>query len=207
MAWIPALAAFWLVSCAAYYLNRAGGGVWYFGPFYVLLVVHLARAVDWTRTALTPVRPLLVVALVALLPWRTTFEQARVLQQSMEPARSFLLAAREIAAGERILSEDYYFFEDRYQGELIDMGDTVFKMSATGYYGADLTATADRYFAQLRANPPPFVISGGIGSPVLNELLAKSYKARLRLPPPNWPYVGPPQTFYQLKPVAPAAPR
>lgn len=204
--WIPLLGLLWLACCAAYFLNRSGGGLWYFGAFYVLLAFHLARAVGWERIDFPWLRELLCAGLFCALPWRATWQQAAQLTDSFAPAYAFLHATRELAAGERIHSEDYYFFKDRYEGEVVDMGDVVFKVSATGYYGGTLTGTANRYFARLRAAPPRFVISGGSISPVLAELLARSYQPVLRVPPQPARYAGPAQTFYRLKPTTPTAP-
>lgn len=206
LGWIPLLGLLWLTCCAAYFLNRSGGGLWYFGVFYVLLAFHLARAVGWERIDFPWPPELLCAGLFCALPWRATWQQAAQLTDSFAPAYAFLHATRELAAGERIHSEDYYFFKDRYEGEVVDMGDVVFKVSATGYYGPALTETANRYFVKLQSDPPRFVITGGCISPVLKELLAKSYKPVLRAPPAGWPYAGPPQTFYQLKSAASAAP-
>ena len=206
LGWIPLLGLLWLASCAAYFLNRSGGGIWYFGAFYLLLAFHLARAVDWARVGTPWVRGLFFAGLFLGLPWQTTGRQAAQLTDSFQTAYSFLKTTKVLAAGERIHSEDYYLFKDRYEGEAIDVGDEVAKISATGYMGAAFTGTANRYFAKLRSDPPRFVITGGSISPVLAELLAKSYKPVLRAPPADWPYAGPPQTFYQLKPAPPAAP-
>jgi len=205
LGWLPLLGLLWLSSCAAYFLNRSGGGLWYFGSFYVLLAFHLARSVGWDRIDFPWLRELVCAGLFCALPWRTTMQQAAQLTDSFAPAYAFLHATRELAAGAPIHSEDYYFFQDHYAGEVVDMGDVVFKVSATGYYGPVLTATANRYFAQLRANPPRFVISGGSISPVLAELLARSYRPVLRVPPEPAHYAGPAQTFYQLKPAVSAA--
>ncbi|HWA27686.1 MAG TPA: hypothetical protein VG734_18665 [Lacunisphaera sp.] len=202
-AWLPLLGLLWLTCCAAYFLNRSGGGLWYFGAFYVLLAFHLARAVGWDQPALRGLRELVLLALFCALPWRATWQQAEQLTDSFAPAQAFLHATRELAGGARIHSEDYYFFKDRYEGEVIDMGDVLFKVSATGYYGPELTATTQRYFARLRSEPPRFVISGGSISPVLAELLAQRYRPVLRIPPAAAQYAGPAQTFYQLQPAAP----
>ncbi len=205
LGWLPLLGLLWMASCAAYFLNRSGGGIWYFGAFYVLLAFHLARAIDWARVGSPWLRGLFFAGLFLGLPWQTTWQQARQLTESFAPAYAFLQTTKLLAAGERIHSEDYYFFKDRYEGEAIDVGDEVAKIGATGYMGEPFTGTANRYFAKLRSDPPRFVITGGSISPVLKELLAKAYQPILRVPPAQWLYAGPAQTFYQLKPVPPPA--
>ncbi len=201
--WIPLLGLLWLSCCVAYYLNRSGGGLWYFAPFYVLLAVHLARAVGWERISFPWLREAVALNLLATLPWAAPWRQANLLLDSFPPAYAFLHEARALAGGEPIASEDCYFFAETYGGQTVDMGDVVFQVSATRYYGDALTETADRHFAQLRAHPPRFVIAGECASPVLNELLARRYQPVLLVSPAMTRYAGSAQTFYRLKPAAP----
>jgi len=68
LGWLPLLSLLWLTSCAAYFLNRSGGGLWYFGAFYVLLAFHLARAVGWERIDFPWLRELVCAGLFCACP-------------------------------------------------------------------------------------------------------------------------------------------
>jgi hypothetical protein len=203
--WLPLLALLWCVCCVAYYINYGGGGLHYFGVFYVLLAFHLLRAVDWSRDAQFGALPVVQATLVLGLPWTTTWAQCLSLAHSSESAHAFIQVSRQTANGAPIYSEDYHLFKERYTGETIDVGDSVHAIAKTGYYGPDFTATANRSSVQLEKSPPLFVISGGLGSPSLQSLLAHSYTPVLRVPYlPAYP--GPAQTLYRLKSPRPPWP-
>ena len=201
--WLPLLALLWVTCSVAYYLNHGGGGLHYYAAFYVLLAFHLARAIDWSRVGWPGVRLAIPAALVVGLPWTTAWQQCATLARSSESAHAFLQVCRETAGGAPIYSEDYQFFKVRYRGERVDMGDEVFSVSRTRYFGPAFTATAERAFAELENNPPPFVLTGGCGSPTLQALLARAYTPTLRVPYVAGPFAGPAQTLFRLKPTAP----
>lgn len=196
--WLPLLALLWCVCCVAYFINYGGGGLHYFGVFYVLLAFHLMRAVDWSRLAKFGALPVVQATLVLSLPWTTTGAQCLALARSFESASAFIQVSRQTANGTQIYSEDYHLFKERYTRETIDVGDSVHAIAKTGYYGPDFTATANRSSVQLEKSPPLFVINGGLGSPSLQSLLSHSYTPVLRVPYlPAYP--GPAQTLYRLK--------
>lgn len=200
-AWVslPLLAMLWLSCTVAYFFNHAGGGLYYFGPFYVLLVHHLLRAVAWPQIKIPGLREALLTGLFFTLPWSAAWRQAERLENSFGQAFAFLAETRKLAAGATVRSEDLYFFQDRYAGEMVDMGDVVFKVKAAGYFGAEFDQTADRYFALLVSDPPRFILTGGLGSPPLQALLARSYRPVLRVPSDPTSYAGPAQTLYRFR--------
>lgn len=200
---LPLIFLLWLATSAGYLKNRGGGGLYYFAPFWLVLAVHLARAVDWARVPWRPARWVWTSFVIVGLPWLGVARQSAVLASSAEQAHAFVAGSRERAGGSPIYSEDLHLHRDRYRGEVIDMGDTVHVISRSRYLGDEFTATAERAFAELERNPPPFVVTGGYGSPPLRALLSRAYKPVLRVPFQE-PYTGPPQTLYQLK-AAPAA--
>jgi hypothetical protein len=197
--WLPLFALLWLSFAVGYFLNHGGGGVYYFGPFYLLLAAHLARAIDWGRAEARAPGEVMVAGLVLTLPWLTTIRQAVRFTDSFGSAYAFLAETERRARGAHVLSEDLYFSKRRYEGEVVDMGDVAFTVSATGFFGIDLTQTVDRYAAALRANPPPFILTGGLEGPVLKQLLQTSYRPLIRVPVDPVSYVGTPQTLYQLR--------
>lgn len=195
--WLPLLGLLWVSMSVAYFLNHGGGGLHYYAPCYLLLALHLARAVDWP--SILPLGRVIVIGLLfAGLPWREAGRQYLSLQDSFEAAHSFIAVCRDTAGGAPIYSEEYHFFKDRYGGEIIDMGDEVFAISQSGYFGPTFTATASRAFAALQQQPPAFVLSAGLASAPLQTLLADAYTPVLRIPfRPS--YAGPAQTLYRKK--------
>ena len=185
-AWLPVLASLWVTLTAAYFLNQAGGGLYYLAPFYIVTAWHLARVLDWTGLRSTAFRLALPLCLLGAVPWQSTWQQAQKLDGMMQPARDFLAAKRRLTGGHPIHSEDLYLFETSYAGETIDMGDVVYQASPLGYYGPEFEQTAGRYFAALKANPPEFVMLGTgitVVSPPLFELVIGSYTEILHAPP------------------------
>jgi hypothetical protein len=128
----------------------------------------------------------------------------------MQPARAFLAETQRLTRGSRVQSEDVYFFEKRYGGEIIDNGESVSRIYPTGYYGDDFGTTAQRYFDQLRANPPRFVMAVGadpgsisVISPTLLDLVIRLYAPILRAPDHLWPNQGGAESLYELKTAIP----
>lgn len=202
--WLPLLGLLWLSTSIAYFLNHGGGGLYYYAPCYLLLALHLARAVDWP--AILPLgRTAIVGLLLAGLPWGEVWRQCVALHNSFEDAHSFIAACRDTAGEASIYSEEYHLFKARYGGELIDMGDEVFAVSRSGYFGPAFTATANRQFAALQQQPPAFVLTGGLASEPLQALLVQAYTPALRIPyRPS--YAGPAQTLYRRKSPSGASP-
>ena len=185
-AWLPVLACLWVTLAVSYFLNQGGGGLYYLAPFYVVVAWYLARALDWHGLRSTAFRVVLPFCLLGAVPWGTTWQQAQKLDGLMQPARDFLAATRRLTGGRPIHSEDLYLFETSYAGETIDMGDVVYQATPLGYYGPEFEQTARRYFDDLKANPPEFVMLGTgitVVSPPLFELVIGSYTEILHAPP------------------------
>jgi hypothetical protein len=163
------------LSCAvAYYLNFGGGGPWYFIPFLIILWFE----VGVHYPALTPLRrALLGVCLLALLGVNARSVVLPTLHRvkTWQRATAFATLVRSTRSTNTILSEDTYFFERSYHGELIDMGDNISLVSQTGYYGEDFDRTVKRHFEQMAQNPPDYVVTGFTESPELKELIAQKY--------------------------------
>lgn len=187
--WFPALLAIWGVTAHVYDLNRDGGGLYYFAPFYVLLVFHLARFLRWEGRGEMAWRLALPLVLLAGMPWPQAWKQVRLMHEAMAPAHEFLRDVHRTIAGATVRSEDLYFFESRYNGELIDMGDTVEMELRTGIFGARFDDTVLRYFADLAAHPPQFIFMGSgvrVVSPTFDAFVAKYYTRILAAPEHLW---------------------
>lgn len=197
--WLPLLAALWASCSAAYYLNHSGGGLYYFGVFYVVLGFHLARAGNWEHLRERLWCDALFVGVFISLPWIAVFQQVVNFATSMRPAFTFLSEVERITRGNYVYSEDFYFFKRRYEGEVVDMGDVVSQVSATGYFGSQFARTVQLHHARLTAHPPLFIMSGGLGSPELKNMLTNDYNPILRAPPHLWPYAGPSATLYRRR--------
>lgn len=203
--WLPLLGLLGVSCSVAYFLNHGGGGLHYYAAFYVPLAFHLARAVDWPRVRLPFARAAVGAALLLGLPWAPLLEQAAALARSRGQAEAFLATCRATAGDAPIYSEEFHFFKTRYAGETIDMGDEVHAVAESGFFGPAFSATARTSFARLEERPPPYVLSGGIGSAALQKLLAEAYVPALRVPyAPG--YVGPPQTLFRHRSVPAPAP-
>ncbi|HWA08783.1 MAG TPA: hypothetical protein VG838_04865 [Opitutaceae bacterium] len=188
--WGPAFLAIWILTAHSYDLNRAGGGLYYFAPLYVLAAFHLARSFPpsaWAGGKWPAVAALLLLA--GGLPWTAAWHQTRLMAHALEPARAFLREERRLTAGATVRSEDLYLFEDRYNGEIIDMGDSVFRELRVGTFGARFDDTAWRYFEQLPQQPPQFILMGSgvrVVSPLFDEFAAKYYDRILLAPEHLW---------------------
>ncbi len=210
LVWLPLLMALWFSTTYAFFVNHRGGGLYYFGPFYVIAAFHIARSVDWDRIRI----PFLGEGLIALallgVPWKAAWGQALFFRDNMKPAAAFLTEARRLIGAGHAQSEDVYFFEKRYGGEVIDIGDSVSLIYPTGFYGDDFDATCQRYFDGLQARPPRFIMTVGadggsisVASPVLRDLVARLYKPILVGPDLLWTNGGGRETLYELKKTVP----
>jgi hypothetical protein len=218
-AWLAMLAATWGAHAYIYYKNSGGGGLHYFLPFFFLAWVFMLhvlsrrgwsrrRPVLWARLCARlalrrgfrplglnlyarPVRQLVLIGLVAaVLPWRQLWDEGSNLMRVRRETLSFLQAVKARADGEAIFGEDMHLYQNKYRGEVVDTGDTVSAIAATGYYGKALTRTFAEYRERLHSNPPGFVMAGllneetqiGVMSPELRGLLFSRYDIVLRLP-------------------------
>ena len=166
--------AVFLFCALAYYLNYDGGGPWYFIPFLIILWFELAVH----YAALTPGRrALLGVSLLVLIgvDARNVVKPTLHRLQTWRRATAFAELVRSTRRTSTVLSEDVFFFERRYHGELIDMGDTISQVSQTGYYGADFDRTVKRHFEQTVESPPDYVVTGFTESPELRKLITERY--------------------------------
>jgi hypothetical protein len=187
--WFPALLVIWVSTAHVYDVNRDAGGLYYFAPFYVLLTFHLARFLRWEGRGETVWRLALPLLLLAGMPWPQAWKQARLMNEAMAPAREFLRDVHRTIAGATVRSEDLYFFESRYNGELIDMGDTIERELKSGIFGARFDDTVLRYYADLAAHPPQFIYMGSgvrVVSPSFDAFAAKYYTQILAAPEHLW---------------------
>ena len=163
------------LSCAvAYYLNFGGGGPWYFIPFLIILWFELGLH----YSALTPVRrALLGVCLLTLVVVNARDVLMPTLHRvkTWQRATAFAALVRSTQRSNTILSEDVFFFERSYHGELIDMGDTISLVSQSGYYGEAFDRTVKRHFEETANHPPDYVVRAFTESPELRKLIAQRY--------------------------------
>jgi hypothetical protein len=169
------LSGFVFLSCAvAYYLNYDGGGPWYFIPFLIIMWFELGVR----YAALTPLRRAsLGVCLVTLIGVnaRSVVMPTVHRVKTWQRATAFAALLRSTASTNTMLSEDTFFFERSYHGELIDMGDTISQVTQTGYYGEDFDRTARRHFERTAKYPPDYVVTGFTESPELKQLITEKY--------------------------------
>jgi hypothetical protein len=94
---------------------------------------------------------------------------------TIRAAQTFMAGVRSLQERASVLSEDSFFFRTHYQGELIDMGDTVSVLAKSDYFSAEFKQTVKRHFDQLRSHPPDYIITGFTESPELRKLIEEKY--------------------------------
>jgi hypothetical protein len=173
-AWLL-LSCFSLVFCAiAYYLNYWGGGQWYFIPFLIILWFFFCSnysQMPQSRLALLGICVLVLVCANIRTVVFPTLERA----MGMKRAYDFMSKVKSLQETNTILSEDTFLFRRSYQGELIDMGDSVSIVSKRSYYGAEFNKTAQHHFDQLQKQPPDYILTGFTESPEMRELIKEKY--------------------------------
>lgn len=213
LAWLILLGLIWVILAYGYYRNGAGGGLYYFGPFYVLVGYAVARDSARLRPSEKAIVGLLI-ALVLSLPWLKVGNQARRISATLGPAREFRRQVERITAGSAIYSEDIQLLKHRYDGEKIDMGDLVTRVMHSELYDDTFRDTAQNALAQVQSHPPKFVmIAGAAGygevyviSMALHDLLVRDYQLVAQSPATFLANAGNTAGLYQLKSTLPAKP-
>lgn len=88
----------------------------------------------------------------------------------------FMNTLRELNIENQVVSESLHLYKNRYHSELIDMGDSCYKVSKTGYYGTDFTDTVNRYYQNLNSLPPKYILFAYTDGPIIKELISAKYK-------------------------------
>jgi hypothetical protein len=173
-AWALLGSFIFIICTAAYYLNYYGGGQWYFIPF--LITLWFWYCTNYSRISQAR-QALLGVVLLGLLGlnFQTVITPSLKRVSTMQQAYNFLEHLRALQETNTILSEDTFFFRTSYQGELIDMGDTVSAVSKSGYYGEEFHKTVNHHFAQTQSHPPDYILTGFTESPELRQLINEKY--------------------------------
>ena len=187
LAWLVMLLAAWLAVAYGYFKNQGGGGLQYFYAFFALAWIFVLHAFSRRGRWGNLTQLVLVVVVVLVLPVDPLLDQHTLLDETRVHSREFRQEMTRLTFGQTVFSEETEFFKMRYQGDLVDTGDTDQSIARTGYFGKAFNQTYERYLQQLRANPPKFVIAGLLegGAPrilsaPLQQLLSQRYTLRLR---------------------------
>ncbi len=181
------LAAFALLLVglvAAYMANAAAGGVYYINPIFIplwffgalLLANEMGTAEDraWFKRGIAFCGVILLLTNTGwLFLGRGPFLDAASMLANRAMAMRVTEALRQIDATHHVVSEDLFLWKSRYAGEVVDMGDTVEGIARANGFGPTFTATAERYFADLRRHPPAIVLKGMTASLALNQILSE----------------------------------
>ena len=173
--WIVLAGFVFLSNAAAYYLNYNGGGSWYFIPFMIVIWFIWMESAAQLNTKRLATFGLLVLVLL-IVNYRTVLVPTSTRLIRMQEASQFLTQARALQSDYTVLSEDTFLFRTSYQGDVIDSGDEVSAVHATGYYGPAFSRTVNRYFDRLQSHPPDYIVTGFTESPELQELIAQRYQ-------------------------------
>lgn len=169
---------------AAYLANAAAGGVYYLDPIFIPLWFFGARLLAnemgttndkaWFKRSITVCGAILLLTNTGwLFLGRGPFLDAVSMLANRASALRLTEALRQIDASHHVVSEDLFLWKQRYAGEVVDMGDTVEAIARANGFGATFTATAERYFADLRQHPPAIVLKGMTASSALSQVLSE----------------------------------
>jgi hypothetical protein len=190
VAWLVLLPLGWVVYAYAFYKNQHGGGLYYFGPFFLsvwLLVLHAFHR----RSQAGPLVQLVVLGLIAcLLPWRGLLDQRRQFVDLRTQARVFLQGVASRTGGRPVFGEDTHLFKSVYREEVVDTGDVAAVIAKSQFFGETFTRTFQTYTATLAVEPPRFIIESmldpgsfvGTMTPQLIDLLKAHYTLALQGP-------------------------
>jgi hypothetical protein len=179
-----------VVYAYGFYKNQRGGGLHYFGPFFItawFLILHALRR----RSQARPLVQLIVFGLIAcMVPWRGLLDQRRQFAELHAQARTFLQGVVERTGGQPVFGEDTHLFKHKYHDELVDTGDVAAVIAQSRYFGENFSRSFEAYTTTLSAEPPQFVIEGmldpglfsGTMTPQFTELLKKHYDVALQGP-------------------------
>ena len=169
------LGCFVFVTCAfGYYLNYYGGGSWYFIPFLIVLWFFFCKNFSKMSESRLLVLGIIILALLCI-NIRTVIVPSLSRIATMHKAHNFMRVVRSLAETNTILSEDTFFFKTSYQGELIDMGDTISAVFKSGYYGDEFNNTVNEHFNRIKRNPPDYILTGFTESPELKKVMEEKY--------------------------------
>jgi hypothetical protein len=190
IAWLLLVSLGWVVYAYGFYKNQRGGGLHYFGPFFItawFLILHALRR----RSQARPLVQLIVFGLIAcMVPWRGLLDQRRQFAELHAQARTFLQGVVERTGGQPVFGEDTHLFKHKYHDELVDTGDVAAVIAQSRYFGENFSRSFEAYTTTLSAEPPQFVIEGmldpglfsGTMTPQFTELLKKHYDVALQGP-------------------------
>jgi hypothetical protein len=188
--WLLALPIGWVVYSYAYYANQGGGGPHYYCAYFLtawFLILHgLRRRSRW--------RPLGQIAIAGLLiwcyPWDSVIKRGHQFVELRAQSTEFLKKVAARTAGEPILGENSHLYKRKYQGEVVDCGDTVELINRSKYFGEDFTRTYERYLNELAVHPPRFVMVAlfnpqdiaDTATPRLTQILRERYRVAITGP-------------------------
>ena len=164
-----------------FYLNQLGGTLMYFDDFFIyswfgFCLFYIELYHKFKANFSTYFVFLLILFLLASTPWFNIAKVPLKMLRDLKPAYSFYNSAKQLDNNYTVLSQDIYFYKDKYKNEKIDMGETVYLCMKTGYYGKEFNNTAQKYFDNLKKSKPDYIICiGYVNSEYLNELIYSDY--------------------------------
>ena len=132
LAWLLMLSAAWGAVSYGYFKNHVGGGLHYFFDFFVLAWIFILHAFS-RRGRWGSVAELAIVGVVALtLPHADLLTQQQTLVDVRKRAWTFRKEVDELTRGQPVFGEETHLFKKRYEGELVDTGDTSAAIARSG---------------------------------------------------------------------------
>jgi hypothetical protein len=140
----------------------------------IVLWMQLCASPQSTRTARLSLLGVCVIILV-VLNLRNVVEPTVERLRRHGDAVAFQRILQSVSARNSVVSEDLFFQDKAYGGEIIDMGEDVSVLVSTNAIDDDYIRTVHRHFEQLQSKPPEYVITGIGGSPELDRLIRERY--------------------------------
>lgn len=182
------LAFVWLLSLLfllstlsyGYYLNQGGGTIGYVAYYFIMLWFGLLVLFSYLSKLITKDKTNKIIfvglySLIFLMPWDSIIYPQLNIIKNMSNAYAFMNELKSIDKKDKIYSEEFYFYKDKYDGQLIDMGDTVEAVNKTGYYGEDFNKTVNRNYETISLNLPQYILTGITPSEKLKKLIKEKY--------------------------------
>ncbi len=141
----PILSLLWFVYFYAFRSNFAGGGLWYFAPFFLVVFwLLLLTQKSWSRRNPILIRALIFAGALAMINFPLIGRGLAQMVQQWPEASSGKDIATRLDTGYSVLSENSFLYKQRYSGELIDMGDVVPQVARSGFFEEKICGESDR---------------------------------------------------------------
>jgi len=183
LGWLPMAIGVFATSVLSLYLNERGGGFYYLTSFYFFLWAWILSRLIILPRFWKVWAPLIAVGMVPFLTWKNLVPDADLLWKTLPDATVFMNRLTRLNESTPIVSEQAYFYLRKYQGETIDSGDVVQKVSEGVYFGEAFNQRVHTFFENYSKAPPPVLLTNIVRSAALERALSENYTLITQSPP------------------------